>query len=226
MTRTMARTFLVTGGTGGIGGAVAGELRRRGAHCWIGSRRLDDDSAARTVKLDARDDRSIAAALEAITARDGRLDGVVLAHGGGRFAEIAALEPEALLEDLDDHVVGTLRLLRRLRGALARDGSVVIVGSIAATRAFPRCGSYGAAKAAQRMLALVAAEEFRADGLRVTLVHPGAVDTPMWDRREEPFDRTRMMPVAALAPLIADLLEAPPEAHVTELTVMPRGGVL
>ncbi len=224
--RKTRRAVLVTGGTGGIGGAVAGELRRRGARCWTGSRRLTDDPDARTLRLDVRDERSIATAIDAITARDGRLDDAVLAHGGGRFADVAALDPVAIRDDLDEHVVGTLRLLRRLRGALGRDGSIVIVGSIAATRAFPGCGSYGAAKAAQRMLALVAAEEFRADGIRVTLVHPGAVDTPLWDGREESFDRARMMPAAALAPLIADLLETPPGAHVTEVTVMPRGGVL
>jgi len=219
------RVVLVTGGSGGIGVAVAAELRARGARCWAGSRSLPDAAERRTVRLDARDRASVDAAIRRITARDGRLDGAVIAHGGGHFAPVSDLDAAALREDLEDHVVGTLHLLAALGGALEGSGTIVVVGSIAALEPLDECGGYAAAKAAQRMLARVAAGELRARGVRVSLVHPGAVDTAIWDGRPG-FDRSRMLRPAAVARVIADLFAQARDAHVTETTVLPPGGVL
>ncbi|RMF74459.1 MAG: SDR family oxidoreductase [Acidobacteria bacterium] len=220
-----AGPVLVVGGSGGIGAAVAEALRARGRRCWTGARNLPDDPATRRVRLDARDRGSIDAALARIAAHDGPPGAAVLAHGGGHFAPVARLVPDALREDLETHVVGTLHLLGALHEALAEGGAIVVVGSIAACEPLGDCGGYGAAKAAQRMLVRVAAEEFRDRRLRVTLIHPGAVDTAIWDGRPG-FDRDRMLRPQAVARVIADLLEADREAHVTELTVLPPEGRL
>ena len=72
----------------------------------------------------------------------------------------------------------------------------------------------------------VLAEELRSGGIRVGVLIPGAVDTPLWDSMPGGPDRARMLraeDVARAAVLMASL---PPGATLEELTLMPAGGIL
>ncbi len=72
----------------------------------------------------------------------------------------------------------------------------------------------------------VLAEELRAERVRVGVLVPGAVDTPLWDSIGSPPDRSRMLrpeDVARAAVLMASL---PPGASLEELTLLPAGGIL
>jgi 3-oxoacyl-[acyl-carrier protein] reductase len=91
-------------------------------------------------------------------------------------------------------------------------------------RAFPDCGGYTAAKAGQRGLMRVLAEEARPYDIRVTALLPGATDTPIWDDRPG-FDRSKMMQPDDVAGLLVSVV-ARPMLAIDELTVTPPAGSL
>jgi NAD(P)-dependent dehydrogenase (short-subunit alcohol dehydrogenase family) len=114
-----------------------------------------------------------------------------------------------------------------LRPMLAqRRGSLINVASVAASRAIPGGAVYTATKAGIVGFSRVLAEELRSAGIRVGVLAPGAVDTPLWDTISGGPDRARMLrpeDVARAALLMATL---PPGATLEELTLLPAGGIL
>ncbi|HEY1556414.1 MAG TPA: SDR family NAD(P)-dependent oxidoreductase [Kofleriaceae bacterium] len=224
MTRLSGKHALVTGGSSGIGAAIAAALAADGAAVAACARRFAPGPASvragevAPTHLDVTDERAVDAVFAALPA----LDVVVLSHGTGTFAKLADCSLAEVRAMLEVHVVGTVACMR---AALRRGvGHVVVIGSHAVHHAFPECGGYTAAKAGQVALARVLAAEVRASGIRVTTLLPGATDTPIWDDRPD-FDRSKMMQPAQLAGLVVDLV-ARPELAVDELVVTPPAGVL
>ena len=107
-----------------------------------------------------------------------------------------------------------------------RRGTIVNVGSIAAKRAIPGGAAYAATKAGLAAFSAVLAEEVRADGIRVGVVVPGAVDTPLWDAIPAGPDRARMLRPDDVARAVLLMTSLPPNATLEELTLMPAGGIL
>jgi short-subunit dehydrogenase len=107
-----------------------------------------------------------------------------------------------------------------------RSGMILNVSSIATKRALPGSAVYTATKAAVEGFSRVLAEELRPHGVRVGVLIPGAVDTPIWDALGATPPRERMLKpddVARAAVLMATL---PPHASLEELTLLPAGGIL
>jgi NAD(P)-dependent dehydrogenase (short-subunit alcohol dehydrogenase family) len=175
------------------------------------------------VKLDVTDEAAVAARFAEI----GRLDALICAAGASRFAPVLETSVADLRAMLESHVVGTFVCARAMLAARppgAPPGHIVVVSSIAALRTFTGCGGYSAAKEGQRGLARVLVEEARPQGVRVTTLYPGAVDTPLWDQRPG-FDRAAMLRADHVAELVVDLLTHP-DLSVEELVVMPPQGAL
>ena len=68
--------------------------------------------------------------------------------------------------------------------------------------------------------------EYRRTGLRITNLLPGATDTPIWDGGSFIPERNDMLPAAAVAEAIRDLILSPSDRNVDELTLMPPKGIL
>src|ERR1700730_18601145 len=106
---------LITGGTGGIGGAFAKAFLDHGAHVIVADLAAPKDGTdprIRYEQLDVRDD----AADEALARRLEKLD--VMIHCAGRLARWEEYKPEVFKEILDIHLVGNLRLANPLRSRL------------------------------------------------------------------------------------------------------------
>jgi NAD(P)-dependent dehydrogenase (short-subunit alcohol dehydrogenase family) len=222
---------LVTGGTSGIGAATARMLAAEGASVLACGRRIAKSlpggqtlgpGAVALAHLDVTDEAEVARRVDDFP----ELDILVCCAGTGTFAPIARTTAAELREMLEVHVVGTLtcarEALRRMQPR--RRGHIVIVGSHAAERAFPDCGGYTAAKAAQLGLSRVLAEEAKAADIRVTCVMPGATDTPIWDDRPG-FDRSKMMKPDDVAGFITAII-ARPQISVGEVVLTPPAGTL
>ncbi|HEY9662809.1 MAG TPA: SDR family oxidoreductase, partial [Allocoleopsis sp.] len=109
-----------------------------------------------------------------------------------------------------------------------QQGTIINVASIAGHQAFPGWGAYCVSKAALVTLSKVLAAEERANGIRVTIVSPGSVNTPLWDTDtvQADFDRTQMLTPEIVAQSILHAALLPSQAVIDELVVMPSAGAL
>lgn len=109
-----------------------------------------------------------------------------------------------------------------------QQGTIINVASIAAHQAFPGWGAYSVSKAGLVSLSKILAAEERGNGIRVTLVTPGAVNTPIWDTDtvQADFDRSTMLTPEMVAQSILYAALAPSQAVVEELVIMPSAGAL
>lgn len=186
------KTVVVTGGSRGVGRAVAQGFAERGAHVVVAggngeaaNRAADEiarDTGAATLGAQAdvgvadQCERLIAAAAE----RFGAVD--VLVNNAGHFALVALLDAgaEEAARFLDANFCGPLfcgRAFARRVIEAKRSGVVVNVSSIAAARPAPGCGLYSASKAALDSLTRSMALEWTPRGIRVNAVAPGHVNT-------------------------------------------------
>lgn len=188
---------LVSGAAGGIGGAVARRLQAAGTAV-VGSDRQASPTAWPGQWITANLDEAGAPAQ--IAARlDGKLDGVVLAAGVLDGADWDAIEPEAALRLLTVNLVAPYFLVRALLPHLAVGSSVVFIGSVAGLRGSPATPFYAASKAGIRNLGASMALLLQPLGIRVNVVAPGLIDTPLTDGLNIALAEKRGLSVEAIA---------------------------
>jgi NAD(P)-dependent dehydrogenase (short-subunit alcohol dehydrogenase family) len=119
--------------------------------------------------------------LDRATGAMGPLTGVVLAAGAIEHAPFAELGARSWERQLALNLQAPTQLLQRAGQTLSSGASVVIVGSTLAQRPIGTSAAYSAAKAGLEAIVKLAAVELAPSGIRVNLVHPGVVDTPMID---------------------------------------------
>jgi NAD(P)-dependent dehydrogenase (short-subunit alcohol dehydrogenase family) len=189
------RVVLVTGGSRGIGRAVAEALLAEGARVAICSR--DATTCLETARAlgpeadgfaaDVGDDAAVGALVAHVVERFGRLDAVV--NNAGRFGggPVTELSDAALGEGLDTKVAGALRVVRHARVHLSASDrpSVVNVSGITAEMVIPGAAVTAMGNAGLLTLTAYLAHELRADGVRVNGVVPGYTLTGVWADRAQ-----------------------------------------
>jgi NAD(P)-dependent dehydrogenase (short-subunit alcohol dehydrogenase family) len=197
------RVALVTGGSRGVGRAIAGRLAADGAAVAVNYRRdqaaADDVVGAitagggRAVAYQAAigDDEAVRAMTEAIQADLGEVDLLVSNAGtASRGQPIATTEPGEYLRLLSVHTLGPVALIRLLLPAMrSRSRADIVVISSAITDHAPlNSAPYSMAKAALEMAARTLAREERPHGIRVNIVAPALVATDMGERLVRAID--------------------------------------
>jgi NAD(P)-dependent dehydrogenase (short-subunit alcohol dehydrogenase family) len=165
------KQYLVTGAASGIGKAVAEMLRAQGATVW----RMDRLPEAELC-IDIGEE---AEWVEAVS-RFERIDGIVHAAGISAGSPIIETPAEEWRRVMRVNLDGSFFALKRGLPKVVDGGSVVLLGSASGRKASPGAAAYCASKAAVAMLAKVAALEAKARKIRVNLVSPAGVVTPMW----------------------------------------------
>jgi NADP-dependent 3-hydroxy acid dehydrogenase YdfG len=221
---------LVTGATRGIGAAVARALAP-GHDVLVGGR---DPVALERVTAELPGSRpwpvelTDSDALAAATAGIERLDVLVHSAGVGLLGTVADTATDVWRRQFEINVVAVAELTRLLLPALrAARGRVVLINSGAGLSARAGWASYAASKFALRAFADALRAEESGNGVAVTSVHPGRVDTEM-QRRVVEREGGEYRPEAYLRPetvagAVLLAVSAPADADLTELVLRPSG---
>jgi NAD(P)-dependent dehydrogenase (short-subunit alcohol dehydrogenase family) len=220
---------LITGGSSGIGFATARALAGRGIPvCLLGrdnvrlsaarDRLLEErsDVLVGTVRADVTDNEQMERAVAQAAGLTGGITHAVCSAGTFALAALHETLPALFEEQLRVNLTGVFNTVRHLLPRLyeAGSGHLLAVGSIAARQAFPDNAAYSASKYGLRGLMAVLAAESNPRGITVTVVHPPAVDTPLWDRLPAEklidFDRDSFLKSDDVGARIADVLLDPP----------------
>ena len=239
-TRALAeQVAIVTGAGRGIGRAVAAALAVEGAAVVLAARTRSElaaaagdirDTGSRTliVPTDVTQEAAVNALVDQTLAEFGRLDVLVNAAGAASFGPVAEMKVDDWDAMLAVNLRGVMLCCHAVLSPMMRQrrGTIVSIGSVAATRVIPGAAVYAATKAGVLAFSRVLAEELRSSSVRVGVVMPGAVDTPLWDAIPSPPDRSRMLRPDDIARAVVLMATLPPGATLEELTVLPAGGVL
>ncbi|GAB2955328.1 SDR family oxidoreductase [Hymenobacter coalescens] len=188
------KVAIVTGGSGGIGLAIAQRLATEGARVVLIGQDTDklEEAAAATRQAgapeawarvcDVADEAQVEATVAETLQRFGRLDVIVNNAGRMDFKPLEELSGADWLGTLNVDLLGAFYFIKQGFRHLPPGGSIVNVSSIHAVVTSPLVAPYAAAKAALNSLTRSAALEGKAKGLRINAVLPGAIDTPMlWE---------------------------------------------
>jgi NAD(P)-dependent dehydrogenase (short-subunit alcohol dehydrogenase family) len=242
MNTLSGQSVLITGGGSGIGLAAARLFLAEGARVAIAGRNADKlrraaaslDGGDRLIhrSTDVTDPEQVRQLVEHVQGRFGRID-VLVNNAGLNIKErtLRELTPERWRRLLAGNLEGAFHCMQAVLPSMRerKDGLIINVNSISGKRANPLGGAgYIAAKFALRGLAMGVAAEEKPNGIRVSSIYPGEVDTPILEQRPnqvtEEHRRSMLRPedVAAAVLFIAAL---PSNATVPELVITPSAAV-
>ena len=224
----MPQSALVTGGSSGIGLAIARALREDGYELTLASRRAEkvEPAAAELGALGIAADVSSEDDCERLVAahreRYGGLDVLVNSAGIGIAGRIDEQPAKHVDLQLGVNLRGLL-VVTRLALPLLKEskGHVINLASIAGTQPTPALAVYGATKAAVLAVTRSLNAELEADGVRCTALAPAFVDTPMASWSGIPPER--MIRPEDCAELVRSVLRLSPYARVPEIVIERMG---
>ncbi len=182
----MAKGILITGAGSGIGRATARLLRAQGYRVYGGVRRPEDAEALRAegvepLLLDVTQPEDLARARAALAGEG--LWGLVVNAGVAVAGPLELVPVKAFREALEVNLLGAHATVRAFLPLLrAARGRIVFIGSVSGLVALPLMGPYAASKFGLEALADALRVELLPFGVRVVLVEPGSVATPIWER--------------------------------------------
>jgi 3-oxoacyl-[acyl-carrier protein] reductase len=189
--RLKGKVALVTGGSRGIGAAVAHRLSRDGASIGVGYRSATAEADALVAEIERAGGKAIAVKgdvgrdgdaermVRETSERFGRLDILVNAAGIGTYRPLAAVDEAYVREMFDTNVLGSVMLTKAAAAVMQEGGKIVHFASRLAYSPIPTSTVYAASKAAVVALVHGYAKELGARGITVNAVAPGVIETDM-----------------------------------------------
>ena len=227
------RVALVTGGTRGIGNAIARALAAEGFRVAISGR---DEKSVRqaAVKLsqagreaagfraDARSEEDQKALIEAVASRFGRLDVLVNNAGIGDFGRVDELSPERYRSVIETNLIGVYYAIHYAAPLMKKGGGgfIVNIASLAGVNAFAGGSAYNASKFGLLGLSDAAMLDLRHDGIRIAAILPGSVATD-WTHSHGNQDTSWMLSPDDVAQAVCDLVRFPDRAIPSRLDLRP-----
>lgn len=225
-----ARSALVTGGSKGIGLAIAQALVKQGYGVTITARRREqvEEAAgglgpqALGVTCDVRDPQELEEAVRRHLARFGGLNVLIANAGVGHFAPVQDMTLEQWREVIDTNLSGVFYSVRACVDELAKSrGYVVTLSSLAGKNPFAGGAAYNASKFGLNGFTEAIMLDLRALGIKVTQIMPGSVATHFNGHTPSPeADAWKIQP-EDLAQIVVDVLELPERTLPSRIEVRP-----
>lgn len=204
------RAVVITGASTGIGKGCALALDKLGARVFAGVRKEADGAALQAeaserltpVMLDVTDGDQIQAAVRLVQEGmgDAGLAGLINNAGIGVGGPLEFIDLDDLRWQMEVNVIGPMAMIRAFMPLIRQGkGRIVNISSIAGRSATPFMGPYSASKHALEALSDALRVELRPWNIHVSLIEPGAVQTPIWDKAMATLEETvRKLPPEGL----------------------------
>ncbi len=238
MSDLSGKIVAVTGGGTGIGAGIASVLAQAGCRVTVGGRRrepldaladsIHSEHPLRTHTIDVADPDSIDAFFNDLRDQVGEVD--ILVNSAGiniQNRTMAAMDPDDWERVLKINASGAYRCMHQVLPAMRKrqDGLIINISSVAGKRAISLGGVvYCASKFAMTALGTAVANEVRNEGVRITNVYPGEVNTPILDNRPTPVSQEHkdsILQPEDIASVILSICHLPPRANVPEIVIKP-----
>jgi len=226
------RSILVTGGTRGIGNAVARRFARDGWNVVISGRTLEgvrnaiagfgkEGLSVEGKSGDSRKEDDVRELVEFAAERFGRLDVLVNNAGIGIFDGVLKMDPKDFRAVIETNLLGPFYAIRYAAPIMKKNGGgfVVNVGSLASVNAFAGGAAYNASKFGLLGLSDSAMLDLRHDGVRVAIVMPGSVATE-FGGQPGAADSWKLSP-EHVAQAVFDLVRYPDRAIPSRIELRP-----
>ncbi|MCH1495669.1 MAG: SDR family oxidoreductase [Rubripirellula sp.] len=238
MSQLAGKIVAITGGGTGIGAGIAKGLAAAGCRVTIGGRRLEPLQAVagaiesehpiRCKTIDVASPESVSSFFQTIRDEVGDVD--ILVNSAGiniQKRTMAEMSPEDWERVLSINASGAYRCMHEVLPAMRdrKDGLVINISSVAGKRAISLGGVvYCASKFAMTALGTAVSNEVRNEGVRITNVYPGEVNTPILDNRPTPVSQEHkdaILQPEDIASVIVSICALPPRANVPEIVIKP-----
>jgi NAD(P)-dependent dehydrogenase (short-subunit alcohol dehydrogenase family) len=231
MVTLQGKTALVTGGGRGIGAAIARRLASLGVHVILCGRTAKplvatlrsittDGGKALAIEADVADWKSVAALAERVKKEDGHLDILVNNAGVGSFSSpLHQLDLEEWDRVIDTNLRGVFYMIRAFVPMMQSGAHIVNISSLAGKNALPNGAVYAASKWGLNGLSYSVAEELRGQGIRVSVVCPGSVDTELSPHAGK--SKAKMLQAGDVAHAVAAIVTQEPQSFMSEVVLRP-----
>jgi 3-oxoacyl-[acyl-carrier protein] reductase len=217
------KVALVTGGSKGIGAAIAQALAAAGASVAATSRSGSGPTAANLVQLraDVRRPEDAERAVRETVSRFGGLDILVNNAGVGAFVNVAEMTVEQWQQVIDTNLSGVFYFCHAAIPELRRRGGgwIINISSLAGKNAFAQGAAYCASKAGLNQFSESLMQEVRYDGIRVSYIMPGSVATEFMGRGTAKGDWATTSD--DVAQVVLDLLAMPARSLPSRVELRP-----
>jgi NAD(P)-dependent dehydrogenase (short-subunit alcohol dehydrogenase family) len=176
---------VVVGGSSGFGKGIAERFVAEGAHVVIAARNAEKlqvaarEIGATAISCDASQNDSLEALATATLEKFGRLDIAINSAGYEDNTPIRDMTPEKLEPMVAVQFSGAVYFIRHMANAMTEGGSIITISSLTATLVAEGYAHYAGAKAGINHASRIAASEYGAQGVRVNVVSPTLIETPM-----------------------------------------------
>ncbi len=238
MSQLAGKVVAITGGGTGIGAGIAKGLAEAGCQVTVGGRRLEPLQALaasvssqhpiRAHVIDVADPDSVKSFFADLRSSVGDVD--ILVNSAGiniQKRTMAQMSPEDWDRVLQINASGAYRCMYEVLPAMRqrKDGLIVNISSVAGKRAISLGGIvYCASKFAMTALGTAVSNEVRDEGVRITNVYPGEVNTPILDNRPTPVSQEHkdsILQPEDIASVVVTICRLPPRANVPEVVIKP-----
>ena len=232
------KNILLIGGGTGMGRSIALALAESGAKVAISGRRmemlkstadkLENDQTILCKQADVTNRQSLESLFEWFDKTVGNLDCLIHAAGiNVALRSMQELSPEDWDKLIEINLTGSYNVLRLALDRMRpnKSGQIILVNSVAGRRSVPLGGiGYNASKFGLTGLGVGLAEEEKDNGIRITNLYPGEVNTPILENRKTPptqEHRDSILQPEDIASVVLHICSLPDRVHVPELVIKP-----